>query len=504
MDLTGSLAQDSPLTLSQRRTARQQEMAEALKYYTGEVTPPLLRRVGEPDDNLIISLGRLIVDKGVSFLFGQEVAWQVGEDEDGPSAAQDWLDECWRQNKKALTLAKWATNGGIFGHAFLRILDSRPFPRLVVLDPRMVEVVTDPDDIDTLWRLTITPPAAYLDAQDEEESEPVRRRTLLQSQHGQAGARLDLAALGQDEQWTIIDQEWQGGAWMTVQTAPWPYPFCPVVHCQNLPRSNDFWGESDIPRDVQHILASINRVASHYNKIIRLHAYPKIWTRGMGARTISAGIDEVISLPSETAELKSLEMQSDLSSTLALLNKLLNLLAMMVRIPLVAMGEPDNLGAISGVALQIRYQPLVEKTASKRESYGEALVEVNRRLLAMGGQGRQVVTTLHWREMLPADPLMERQVAVIDEQLGLVSKETLADKFGYAWADEQQRIQDEQAAERAANTAAGLNPDGTTPPGPAGTPTVTPAPGGARGQATATVAPLQPQAPDQARTSKSV
>jgi len=418
----------------------------ALRAYSGHPQNPLQIRNGI-DDNLIISLARLVVDKGASFLFGQPVTSELTGDQ--PEPKQDWLNECWRRNKRQITLLKLATNGGIFGHAFARLIDVNPYPRVIIVDPQTVQVLTDPDDCDTPWKFTITPPPAPVEQGDQ----PIKRRTIIANPSGIAGYRVDA-----DEPWTIIDQQVGGGAWVNVAQTTWPYPFCPIVHCQNIPKPNDFWGESDLPEDVLKILNGINRIASNYGKIVRLHAHPKIYTTGMGKATIDAAIDSIIMLPSETAQLRALEMQSDLSSTMALLEKLLSLLSYMVRIPLVAMGEPDNLGAISGVALQIRYQPLIEKTEAKRLTYGDALVELDRCLLAMAvGRdfGDAAITHLTWPELLPSDPLQERQVALIDDEMQIASKETLAKKLGYSLSEEQaKRITENQSM-----IAGGLTPD---------------------------------------------
>lgn len=472
-------------------------MRRAQDSYDGRPSKPLLVRPGETDDNLLISLGGLLVDKGVSFLFGEDVPSQVP----GAKAAakQDWLDECWRRNKRALTLQKLATNGAICGHSFARLIADKPFPRVVILDPQTVEVTTDPDDIDSVWRYTITPPAEPA----EDGAEETRRRTVIQNEHGEAGQRLQL---DHPETWTIIDQVYQGGAWVNVATATWPYPFAPIVDCQNMPRPNDYWGKPDLGDDVLHVLAAINRVASHYNKIIRIHAHPKVYTVGMGARNLDTSIDAVIQLPSETADLRALEMKSDLASTKALLDTLLNLLSMMVRIPLVAMGMPDNLGAISGVALQIRYQPLIEKTKLKRRTYGDAVQELDRRLLALGGFDDTTVTTLQWPDIMPSDPLEERQVAVLDDSLGVASKHTLAEQFNYDYEAEQTLIAEEKrAAMQQAQELAALMPQPTQPQQP-GQPGQTAGPSPVAAPAGDPVPPpaaLGAPLPDIAKTAKS-
>lgn len=425
-------------TLSDRQRALQRPLA----HYNGTPAAPLKPRANAPDDNLIISLARLIVDKGASFLFGQTVETQVDAGSKAVSEQQQqWLEACWKRNKRGITLLKAATNGGIFGHCFLRLLDTKPFPRVIVLDPQIVTVKTDPDDVDTVWKVTITPPLP--DPDDDDDDEPEQTRTVIANPSGQAGYRVMLE--DDTEPWTITDQVFRGGTWLDLQQAPWPYPFCPIAHCQNLPKPNDFWGESDLPEDILKILDGINRIASHYNKIIRIHAHPKFWTSGMGKANLDFSIDAVIKLPSETAQLRTVEMQSDLSSTKALLDELLELLSWMVRIPVVALGKPDSAGALSGVALQIRYQPLVEKTESKRLTYGDMLAELDRRLLTMQGFPDPAPTELSWPELLPSDPLMERQVMVLDDSLGLASRETLSTKAGYDWETEQKRLTEEKA-----------------------------------------------------------
>ncbi|HEY9077432.1 MAG TPA: hypothetical protein VIO61_12950 [Anaerolineaceae bacterium] len=55
---------------------------------------------------------------------------------------------------------------------------------------------------------------------------------------------------------------------------------------------------------------------------------------------------------------------------------------------------------------------------------------MNRRLLATGGFGDALRTQLHWQEILPQDPMQERQAALIDMQLG-VSQDTLLQRLGY-------------------------------------------------------------------------
>ncbi len=90
----------------------------------------------------------------------------------------------------------------------------------------------------------------------------------------------------------------------------------------------------------------------------------------------------------------------------------------------------ESVGQLSGVALEILYQPLLEKTETKRLTYGDMLTEINRRLLAIAGYGDELYTELRWQELLPKDNLMQAQAGLALKQLG-VSGDTLVQEAGY-------------------------------------------------------------------------
>jgi hypothetical protein len=135
-------------------------------------------------------------------------------------------------------------------------------------------------------------------------------------------------------------------------------------------------------------------------------------------------------LPSPDAELHNLEMLSDLSSAIEFYKRLKEALHEISQIPEVALGKLESTNGLSGLALQILYQPLLEKTDTKRQLYGEMLVDLNRRMLEVGGYGADNFTEIHWKEMLPKDQKETRETALIDGQLG-VSDDTLLMQLGY-------------------------------------------------------------------------
>jgi len=378
--------------------------------YYGKLPPALKVRAGQVDDNVRINYARMIVDKGVSFLFGKDVFFEI--DELADTEEEEWLTAVWLGNRKMSLLQSVALIGGVTGHAFIKIVPGEPYPRLVPLDSETVTVATAPDDLQTILSYQIS-----YTARDPKTQKPVGVRQVIERD---------------GQRWVIVDQvgDLERLIWTTVNESIWPYPFSPIVDCQNLPAPGEFWGCSDLEDDVLEILRAINFIASNTARIIRFHAHPKTWGKGFTAKDLRIGIDETIVLPGDSAELHNLEMQSDLASSLAYLDRLRQALHEVSRVPEVATGNLERAGSLSGVALQILYQPLLEKTGTKRLLYGDMLAELNRRLLSIGGFGDDNRTVIHWPELLPSDPMQERQAALIDQQLG-VSVDTILQRLGY-------------------------------------------------------------------------
>jgi len=392
--------------------------------YYGKLPPALKVKPGQTDDNVRLNYARMIVDKGVSFLFGQNVEFEL--DETQKTQAEEWLDSVWQANRKMTLLQTVALIGGVTGHAFIKIIPAQPYPRLVPLDSEIVTVAVAPDDLQNILSYQI----AYV-ARDPKTQKPIGVRQVIERD---------------GQRWTITDQvgDVEGLVWTTVNQAVWPYTFSPIVDCQNLPAPGEFWGCSDLEDDVLEILRAINFIASNTARIIRFHAHPKTWGRGFVAKDLRIGVDETIILPGDNAELHNLEMQSDLASSLAFLDRLRQAMHEISRVPEVATGNLERAGSLSGVALQILYQPLLEKTGTKRLLYGDMLIELNRRLLALGGFGEDHRTVIHWPELLPSDPMQERQAALIDKQLG-VSADTILQRLGYEPSLEREKAQAESA-----------------------------------------------------------
>jgi hypothetical protein len=417
------------------------------EYYYGNHDAQLRVKAGQPNDNVILNLAQYVVDLGVDFLFGQPVTFELVEGTTTP--AEEALGKVWAANKQMTFLQKLALNGAVCGHVFAKILPNalpasapgeRPLPRLVVLDPAIVRPQWDHDDIEkVLWY------KIEYASLDEKGREQFKRQMITRQPN---------------DTWLIQDfvsyfrPRWQqvGGD----QT--WPYPWPPVIDCQNLPAPNEYFGLSDLEN--LPLQDNVNFLASNILRIVRYHAHPQTWGTGFKSDELKVGPSDMVTLPAG-ATLANLEMQSDLGSSLGYLESMVSWFLRICRIPDLDPAKV-NVGALSGFALKILYHDLIDKTETKRRLYGDMLVELNRRILELLNFGSNNEVTIHWPQPLPESQKELAETGKIQLDMGVVSRETLATKMGFDWETEQERRAAEAVQERAAN------PPPEMPPGAQG------------------------------------
>lgn len=419
----------------QQRQILETTMQVAWRYYYGNMPSPLRTKVGQPDDNVLLNFGRIVVEKGISFLFGEDTSFTVNGP--APDTAQERLMKCWSWNRGQTFLHGVALNGAVTGEAFVKIVleEGQPFPRLVNLDPSLVYPECDPHDYERILRYVIV-----WDTDAEAEKKRLRQRQLIEPN-----------GVG----WVILDQATQDGGktWQTTNEVQWSYPFPPLFHCQNMPAPNQFWGIPDLSPDILKLLNSRNFVASNMARVLRYHAHPKTFATGMGqGAKLEMGVDDILHLPA-TGKIESLEMKGDLGSSLSFLMYLDDNLQSLACVPPIALGKMDGSGPVSGVALRIKYQPLIQRTMMKRRLYGEMLNEINRALLVLMGFAEEMECDVVWPTLLPVDQKEQAEVGILLNELG-VSRETLLTDMGYdASAEAERRTEEQKQAFQNAQTA---------------------------------------------------
>ena len=378
-------APDAMSPLSKTHKKRADLFTRYWAYYRGHHRKNIKAKPNQADDNVTINWSKKIVNASVAFLFGKPLSFII-DDDDTVSKAEQYLADIWAsdpaRNWSPMTfLQSVAMNGGVTGTPFVRLYVEDDVPRMVNLNPSLVDVITNPDDIADIWEYHIS--WSYKNKRGEHEW---KRHKI--SRDGDI--------------WLIEEQEYNRGKWVTdeEESEQWPYPFAPVFYCQNLINPNSIWGISDL--EDADMNDAINFVASNTNRIVRFHAHPRTIGTGFAANQLqTTAVDQFWAIPADGAKVFNLEMDSDLASSRQHKTDLEEAYHQVSSTPRF---DPTSLraGVLSGFAIQLLYLPLVQKTDKKRETYGGMLQRLNYALLVIGGYEPATVRNV-WKSPLPSD-----------------------------------------------------------------------------------------------------
>jgi len=431
--------------------ARQETIALKRDYRLGEQRRTLKTRYGQPDDNITTNFIRLIIDRSVSGMFGNGITFQLPEgytevkSKDGKktnkaSKDQLYLEKVWDLNKQEILLHKIALLGSESGTGYIKLQpdglfdkDGKSYPRLIPLDPLYMTLETTPHDCDIVIRYII--------------------RYNYEGADGKPVGFKEVTEKNDSEQWEVATFEDHGPGWVELTRVPWEYEWPPILHWQNLPLAGSPYGESDVPEDIITLQDRLNFINSNNTKIIRYHASPKTYGLNVtmpdvedegGARKKKKdntwNPDQMIMFNSSdpNAKVQNLEMQSDLASSRAIYTdnrQALFDITRTVDIDSIA----DKLGALTNFGLKVLYQDALAKINTKRELYGDALIELNAHILEMNNMEPDGGVIL-WPDVMPVNGNEQSAELQTDISMGILDLQSASEIKGYDWETVQLRL----------------------------------------------------------------
>jgi hypothetical protein len=406
---------------------RKGDLAARYAAYSG-IFPQQLKATKQDiyaQDNISEPIARQIVDIQSAFLMGKGVSFSTEQ-----ARHQTYINEVLKANDFDRLLREIALSGHVSGDVIVKLIPAASesdFPRVVVLDPRAVEVSTASDDLETIteWRIT-----------REGEDDGGRKVYLRQ--------RINLEA----EIWVVRDEESTDNKnWIVVGEEPFPAPFCPIIHCQHLHKDRSFWGSSELEPDILKAIAEINFLSSSIKRIARLYAHPLLYSSGiLQGQEIDFSPGKLPMLP-VGGKIESVQTHADIPTLQIEREKQKEALFEALQIPAVVTGRVTDLGATPGIAIRLMYGPMVAKNAVKQANYGQLLERMASGLLALGGYGFGIAVIVSWPDPLPAND--RERIEVVREQLamGILSRHTAAEQFGLDYDEEAALIASETPRE---------------------------------------------------------
>lgn len=434
--IAGYIAEQIATYLSPDQVAALKKNRE---YFLGVQKRPLKLKPGQADDNLVVNLVGLAVNRSNSMLFGGGVDFSVPAN----PGADAWLRAAWDANKKNIILHRTGIDGELSGTSYMKLIPEgreyrgEVYPRLVLLDPALMAIETDPMDIEQVDCYIFE---MHIPGEDRTIREKTRR-VRVYDVDGEPVSELFTNENGIQEPavpgtWIVETWESKGNnaAWILIKSVKWEYPFPPIHHWQNLPAPHSVYGMDGTggSLDVQD---KYNFVISNAMKILRYHAHPKTWARGVKSQSekVSWGSDEMVKFSDPEAMVANLEMNSDLGSSRAIAQDMRQLVFDLFRVVDIA-SMKDKVGALTNFGLRVLYSDALSKNATRRELYGDALMEINRRMMMLAAGSEDVPESdVIWGADLPQDEKEDAEMVRLDLQAGIVSRQTAASKRGYEW-----------------------------------------------------------------------
>lgn len=397
-----------------RKTAIQRR----LSYYKGEHKKWLI----DPEtkmptaENVTINVARKIIDQSASFLFGDSPDITSGD-----KTVDVLIESLEDANEDDVFYTNLGKAGSISGHAFVKLIpDPVRGVRWVMQDAELVSVFWSPSDGKT--------PIAY----------------KIEWQVGKDDYRQDIAWIPEISKWFIRDLKREDKAsWQIVKDTVWEWPFSPIVDWQNLPDFTSYYGESDLTS--LDLNDSINFTASNINRILKYHAHPKTIAIGASAEDIKAtAVDGLWSIANPEAKVFNLEMQSDLSSSMAYLQFMqAAFYSQEQAVDLSSM--KDRIGQLTNFGLRTLFSDALSKNSIKQLLYGYGIKEIIYRSLAMLGHTvdpRNI--DVKFEDPLPLNEKEIADMVKLQIESGTVSKQTGSEMEGHDWAVESKQMTTEK------------------------------------------------------------
>jgi len=382
----------TPSQLINREMDRLKSYKELLDFYHGRHWEGYARR-GEK--RLTFNYAKVVIDKITSYLMsGITFTIEAIEDSDEARAkaqrAEQALYRVYEENRLEQVDFETEIDCAILGDACFKVIWDTETKRVRITAPDIQGIYAWwlGDDTSRIWRIA----SKYNLTSDEVEI------LYKLKPKGKIANVVEL--------WTAQDFDlWVDN--VLVEKKPNPYGFIPFVIYPNLREPKKFWGMSDLSQ-IREPQQELNRAMSQLSRILELSGNPiAVLENVEESEDIAIKPGAVWNIPEDAkAYLLDLLQGGGVRLHIDYVNLLYRILHDIAESPRAAFGGTER--DLSGVALEIELQPLLQKLRRKRLIRTDAYNRRNRLILKLLEQyGNESFGTNHlgvvWGPVLPQD-----------------------------------------------------------------------------------------------------
>ncbi len=438
MNHTNSQAPGDWPAADRERIARYGDYAA---FANGDQWPGRARR-GET--RLTVNYARALIRKTASYIFPEPVRFSIEpaltDDPATAAHAERLLNALLDRLDVGRIDLDLAIESATIGDAAIKVTWNAAdgVPVLAAVHPGTLRAITSPDD-------------------------PRRIRAIEQRYRVDRDQAIELFGIdtgGRTGDLVEVQETWRAERWQvslagqTVRNDPNPYGWIPYVLLPNDPPAHHLWGSSDLD-DLADLCRELNQRMSVLARVLELSGAPIAVLENVDSSDgIVVGPGATWELP-EGAKAYLLDLLSGGGGGLHVqyIDLLYRALHDLSETPRTAFGDSGR--ALSGAALEVEIQPLVQRVRRRRRRWDEFFRQRNERLLDLlerfGNEpldGIRHASTV-WPPILPSDrDANARTVALLTAQ-GITSKRTALTSLGFTDPDaELARIDRERGSQK--------------------------------------------------------
>jgi len=398
----------------------------AKEYYDGKQKRHLSQKEGEPNDNVILNMSKVIADRTIGMLFPRTPKMQLDDISIELTEDEKWLQHVWQVNGGPAFLYKMALAGALSGHVYVRVFPQvlpTFAPKMKVLSPRQMVTYWDENDDDTpLWH-----------TQFWQSSDRKIDNLIDYVRQAHPSGNPDLARW-----WLVYFQRRAGGRWGAPRSKEvWEHPYGPVEAWQHLPALEGYYGLFE--GGDRHLQDKINLAASEAMRIHRYHAGPKTVVTGVDPDEIQeTSIDGLWAAIEEQAKFYMLEMQNDGDYTMNLLNLLRDSILIENRTVLLS-GKVTDFQRVTDASVRTVFMDALIKNLLLMASYCQGFQRLSVTLAFSAGKTIRE-PDLIWRESLPVDDDARIKIQTAERDMNIASRQEISAERGRNWMSTVEQI----------------------------------------------------------------
>jgi len=440
----------TPQSLAQLDRSRISDYKANLDFYNGEQWPEKSK-----SRQLVFNYAKIAIDKLTSYLMeGLNFACEPAEDTDKAKelarSAEKVIYDVYQANTLQELDYETEVDAAILGDGCYKVTWDAVEKRIRVTSPDVNGLYAWwlGDDLSKVWQVA----SRYQLTKDELD--------LLYQR------KTDKKSVTITEAWTAkqftlyMDND-------TIEDKPNPYGFIPFVIFPNLRQPKHFWGTSDIP-PLRQAQRELNRALSQLSRILEVSGNPIAVLEGVeSAEDIKVQPGALWTIPEDAkAYLLDLLAGGGIRLHVDYIDMIYRCLHDISESPRAAYGGIER--ELSGVALEVELQSLLQKVRRKRTIRTAAYARRCQMILALHKQfARQDFTTIStriiWGAVLPQDRARLAQNEQLLVQSGVHARRTAMDELGIRdpdaefarWLEERRQILEMNQQLKARSTRGG-------------------------------------------------